>query len=92
MLLTRRAAHMRTFPGVWVPPGGGVEAADAGLAHAALRELAEETGVAVRPEEEGGPEASILGLWGSETESPFPSTIKLKVILNESSSNLVVDS
>ena len=78
MLLTRRAAHMRTFPGVWVPPGGGVEAADAGLAHAALRELAEETGVAVRPEDgEGGPAPSILGLWGSGTESHFSSIIKL---------------
>lgn len=22
ILLTRRAAHMRAFPGVWVPPGG----------------------------------------------------------------------
>ena len=71
---------MRTFPGVWVPPGGGVEAADAGLAHAALRELAEETGVAVRTEGEGGPPADILGLWGrSGTEPPFHSLSNLKL-------------
>ena len=69
MLLTRRAAHMRTFPGVWVPPGGGVEAGDAGMVDAALRELREETGVAVRPEEGGA--ARILGLWGrSEVSIP----------------------
>ena len=24
VLMTRRASHMRTFPGVWVPPGGHV--------------------------------------------------------------------
>ena len=24
VLITRRAKHMRTFPGVWVPPGGHV--------------------------------------------------------------------
>lgn len=25
MQVTRRAMHMRTFPGVWVPPGGHIE-------------------------------------------------------------------
>ena len=24
ILLTKRAMHMRTFPGVWVPPGGHI--------------------------------------------------------------------
>ena len=63
---------MRTFPGVWVPPGGGVEAGDAGMIDAAVRELREETGVVVGPEE--GQAARILGLWGSKAhlEVVFP--------------------
>ena len=44
LLLTRRAAHMRTFPGTWVPPGGHVESGE-GLLEAGLRELGEETGL-----------------------------------------------
>ena len=28
VLLTRRAAHLRTFPGIWVPPGGHVESGE----------------------------------------------------------------
>lgn len=64
VLLTRRARHMRTFPGAWVIPGGGVEAGES-LEEAGLREILEETGLSVplkalRP----------LGLW----ESCFPST------------------
>eukprot|EP00041_Stephanoeca_diplocostata_P012987 m.220947 g.220947 ORF g.220947 m.220947 type:complete len:545 (+) comp19177_c0_seq1:169-1803(+) len=44
VLLTRRAPHMRTFPNVWVVPGGGVDAGE-GIMDAAVREVAEETGV-----------------------------------------------
>ena len=44
VLMTRRAPHMRTFPGIWVPPGGHVEAGES-IAAAGLRELWEETGV-----------------------------------------------
>ena len=48
LLLTRRAAHMRTFPGTWVPPGGHVESGE-GLLEAGLRELGEETGLVLPP-------------------------------------------
>ena len=45
ILLTRRPRAMRTFPGAWVLPGGSVDATDGSTAAAALRELAEETGL-----------------------------------------------
>ena len=45
VLLTRRPRSMRTFPGAWVLPGGSVDATDESVAHAALRELEEETGL-----------------------------------------------
>ncbi|XP_037785557.1 nucleoside diphosphate-linked moiety X motif 17-like [Penaeus monodon] len=61
LLLTRRAPHMRTFPGVWVPPGGHVEERET-LVGAGLRELREETGL--RPEGV----CRVLGLW----ESVYP--------------------
>ncbi len=49
VLLTRRAASMRSYPGCWVLPGGGVDAGES-LAAAAAREVAEETGLHVTRE------------------------------------------
>ncbi|XP_068228859.1 nucleoside diphosphate-linked moiety X motif 17-like [Palaemon carinicauda] len=65
LLLTRRAPHMRTFPGVWVPPGGHIEEGET-LEDAALRELKEETGLSISSAERKG--SNILGLW----ESVYP--------------------
>jgi len=44
VLLTRRPPHMRTFPNVWVPPGGGSEESET-IIETGLRELKEETGL-----------------------------------------------
>ena len=66
VLVTRRAAHMRTFPGVWVPPGGGLDAHDPSLKEAALRELEEETGLSLNPKI--CRRSRILCLW----ESVYP--------------------
>ncbi|XP_028986139.1 nucleoside diphosphate-linked moiety X motif 17 isoform X1 [Betta splendens] len=67
VLLTRRSKNLRTFPSVWVPPGGHVEL-DETLLDAGLRELKEETGLQLEPE---GASPVILGLW----ESVFPPTL-----------------
>ncbi|XP_077431224.1 m7GpppN-mRNA hydrolase NUDT17 isoform X2 [Vanacampus margaritifer] len=65
VLLTRRAKHLRIFPNVWVPPGGHLEP-DETLLEAGLRELKEETGLAVEAEEVAS--AKVLGVW----ESVYP--------------------
>ncbi|XP_071549467.1 nucleoside diphosphate-linked moiety X motif 17-like isoform X2 [Panulirus ornatus] len=70
LLLTRRPAHMRTFPGTWVPPGGHIEDGES-LVDAVLRELEEETGLVVTEEERQS--CHILGLW----ESVFPPLLSL---------------
>ncbi|CAG0897949.1 unnamed protein product [Cyprideis torosa] len=67
LLLTRRALHMRTFPGVWVSPGGHIESGES-MVKAGLRELAEETGLVLT---EGCCHCCILGLW----ESHFPPSL-----------------
>lgn len=67
VLLTRRAKHMRTFPGIWVPPGGHIEDGE-GLLEAGLRELGEETGLKVNVSS-----WHVLCLW----ESVYPHTLSL---------------
>lgn len=67
VLVTRRAPHMRTFPGVWVPPGGHVELGES-LLQAGLRELWEETGLKLEDTSH-----DILGLW----ESVYPHKLEL---------------
>ena len=48
VLITRRPPHMRTFPNVWVPPGGGSEEAET-IQETGLREVLEETGLDLKP-------------------------------------------
>jgi 8-oxo-dGTP pyrophosphatase MutT (NUDIX family) len=66
VLITRRAKHMRSFPGVWVLPGGGIEEQDSDIIETAQRELLEETGVKTER-----PSFSPLAMW----ESVFPTFI-----------------
>ncbi|XP_068179837.1 nucleoside diphosphate-linked moiety X motif 17 isoform X2 [Antennarius striatus] len=64
VLLTRRTKELRIFPNIWVAPGGHVEPQET-LLDAGLRELREETGLELGPEETS---PKILGLW----ESVYP--------------------
>jgi len=48
VLITKRAAHMRTFPSVWVIPGGHIERNETHKI-ALAREVKEETGITVDP-------------------------------------------
>lgn len=77
ILLTQRSGHMRSFPGVWVPPGGNIESGES-LVHGGLRELCEETGLCLNADlcQDNGqlsvsqePTVRVLCLW----ESVFPS-------------------
>lgn len=56
VLMLRRSEEAKFMPGVWVFPGGSVDAADgaeeAGIRACALRELAEEAGIELAAEEE----------------------------------------
>lgn len=72
ILLTRRGDHLHTFPGIWVPPGGHLEANET-LAEAGLRELEEETGLHVTTDmcEQG--RVAPLAVW----ESVYPPKLSL---------------
>nr|XP_039252653.1 nucleoside diphosphate-linked moiety X motif 17-like [Styela clava] len=63
VFITRRSKTMRTFPHVWVPPGGHVDEGES-IFEAGIREVEEESGIKI----ENGNSGSILGLW----ESSFP--------------------
>jgi 8-oxo-dGTP pyrophosphatase MutT (NUDIX family) len=56
VLMLKRSEKAKFMPGVWVFPGGSLDEADgaeeAGLRACALRELAEEAGIELPPEEE----------------------------------------
>jgi 8-oxo-dGTP pyrophosphatase MutT (NUDIX family) len=53
LLITRRATTMRAHPGQWAFPGGRIDPGE-GVREAALREVAEEVGLAIDP-------AAVLG-------------------------------
>src|SRR6476469_2555377 len=48
LILTRRASHLRDHPGQWALPGGRIDAGES-AEQTALRELAEEVGLALDP-------------------------------------------
>eukprot|EP01043_Picozoa_sp_COSAG02_P066166 COSAG02_NODE_10209_length_1995_cov_1.378692_1_plen_160_part_10 len=64
VLLTRRAQRMRSFPGSWVLPGGGLDPGES-MADAVIREVQEETGVALDEDS-----LRPVGLW----ESVYPTS------------------
>lgn len=70
VLLIRRAQHLRTFPGVWTPPGGHIEENEM-IIEAGLRELKEETGLTIEKENCVNEEIKMLALW----ESTYPAML-----------------
>lgn len=72
ILLTRRAKHLRTFPGIWVPPGGHIEENET-FVEAGLRELYEESGLRITPSQCTGSTVHPVALW----ESAYPPKLAL---------------
>jgi len=62
VLLTRRAAHMRSFPNAWVMPGGTIDPFES-FTDGLIREIREETGLEI-----SASQCTPVGLW----ESCFP--------------------
>uniref|UniRef100_UPI00358FC3C4 nucleoside diphosphate-linked moiety X motif 17 isoform X2 n=1 Tax=Myxine glutinosa TaxID=7769 RepID=UPI00358FC3C4 len=69
VLVTRRACHLKLFPGYWVPPGGHIEPHEQ-ITAAGLRELQEEAGIQINPSH---CTVLTLGLW----ESVHPTQLNL---------------
>uniref|UniRef100_A0A8C4RB15 m7GpppN-mRNA hydrolase NUDT17 n=1 Tax=Eptatretus burgeri TaxID=7764 RepID=A0A8C4RB15_EPTBU len=67
ILLTRRASHLKLFPGYWVPPGGHIDPPEQ-ITAAGLRELQEEVGIQVNLSR---CTVLTLGLW----ESVYPNQL-----------------
>jgi len=61
LMLTHFESHVG-LPPRWITPGGGIDDGETPL-EAAVRELREETGIVVRPEELTGPFDAVAGFW-----------------------------
>jgi 8-oxo-dGTP pyrophosphatase MutT (NUDIX family) len=70
ILLTRRPSYMRTFPGAWVLPGGGVELTE-DLVTAVAREVLEETGLTIIKPAAGTTATACPNRPWSETPTPI---------------------
>ncbi|CAH8675688.1 Nucleoside diphosphate-linked moiety X motif 17, variant 2 [Schistosoma haematobium] len=69
LFLTRRPWHMRSYPGVWVPPGGHCEAKEP-IQDTAFRELTEELGLHSYGKENVMNECTIKPLCAWEASYP----------------------